>query len=97
MMNKTDTRTTDEIIAGVIESLDTMLGRVERSDTLLNTARDLLVDYCYTNNTPYKDGEMEMPSEIDIAVQIINLVIRDMGTVSYIVADNNRDLGRISG
>ena len=87
-------QTGEQIAMGVIESLDTMQGRMERNEKLLNTAHDLLVDYCYTNFTPRTGEEIQFPKEIKLVKDILSLVIDDIVLECDILNDDKRDLER---
>ena len=79
------------VVSRVQDSLDVLLGRVERGEGLLGTARSLLTDYCYTN-TGMKDTPVKYPKEIELAMSIISLVIDDIKTECDVIADNIKEL-----
>ena len=88
-------RGADERIGGVIESLDNRLAQLEKGVSCLNLARDLLFDWVYRNTVIHKDDKPNPPEEIDIAMQLIKLVISDLELNHDITADDKRELNYI--
>ena len=89
---RTDERTGEQIAMGVIESLDTIQGRMERDEKLLHTAHDLLVDYCYTNFTPRTGEEIQFPKEIKLVKDLLSLVIDDIVLECDILNEDKKDV-----
>ena len=77
-MANTCERSAQQIIEDSIESLDNIQGRIERGEKLLQTAKELLIDYCYTSGSPVKNKEVQFPKEIEISMQLLSLVMDDM-------------------
>ena len=96
MLHKIDERSVEQRIMGVMESLENLHGRIERSENLLATVRDLLVDYWYTNSSPVNDV-IEYPKEIKIVIDIINLVIDDAGFECDVLNEVKKELENIIG
>lgn len=89
-----DERAPEQIVSGVIESLDRMQGRIERGEKLLNTAHDLLIDYCYTNFTQRTAEEIQFPKEMKLVKDLISLVIDDIVLECDILNEDKKDLER---
>ena len=92
--HKPDDTTAERIVMQCVESLDTMQGRVERGEKLLSTAHELLLDYCYTNLTGRADEQIQLPKEIAIAKELIELVISDIQYECDVLNQNKDDLER---
>lgn len=88
-------RGANERIGGVIESLDCRLAQLEKGVSCLNLARDLLFDWVYHNTVIHKDDKPNPPAEIDIAMQLIKLVISDLELNHDIVVEDKKELDRI--
>ena len=88
-------RGADERIGGVIESLDNRLAQLEKGVSCLDLARDLLFDWVYRNTVIHKDDKPNPPAEIDIAMQLIKLVISDLELNHDITADDIRELNSV--
>ena len=87
--------TPDISIGGVIDSLDCRLSQMEKGVSCLNLARDLLFDWVYHNTIHRKDEKPKPPAEIDIAMQLIKLVISDLELNQNLIVDEQKELDRI--
>ena len=85
-------RGADERIGSVIDSLDCRLSQMEKGVSCLNLARDLLFDWVYHNTVHRKDEKPNPPAEIDIAMQLIKLVINDLELNQELVGQTIKEL-----
>ena len=97
MIHKSDMRSAEQMVSGMMESLDSLQGRIERGEKLLSTARDLLVDYCYTNFTQRTAEEIQFPKEMKLVKDLISLVIDDIVLECDILNEEKKELDNILG
>jgi hypothetical protein len=84
--------TAEQRLSAVYDSLDNMLGRIETGIKVLDTARDLLFSYVYTNTTVRQGDLPQLPKDIDVVLKLIDLVIDDCKLETDIIVGDKNDL-----
>ena len=80
------------ILNATVQSLDELGRRTERNKKLLETVRELLIDYCYSVSSPIKDSATEYPQEIKTALDILTVVKNNADTAGSVIADSKKEL-----
>lgn len=87
-----DTRSAENCIDEVYQSLDNMQGRFERKVTLLDTAKHLVGDYCNL----YISCKTETPRELKLAIDMLDLIINDSRIESDMLEQDKKLLDKAS-
>ena len=82
-------------ISGVYASLDNMQSRLERDGKILDTAQEILLDYCIQNFTAKKDEDIKMPKELKVINDLLCLIKDNFALECDIIADDKRELNRV--